>query len=67
MDKQKVTSTLSLFMRIPSRTTILTLAIFMPSIILVGHFVYGHIGWNIYISFTEWLGLLPRYDFVGFK
>lgn len=54
-------------MKVPSRDTILTIAIFLPSIVLVAYFVYGHIGWNIFVSFTDWRGLLPRYDFVGFK
>jgi glucose/mannose transport system permease protein len=37
----------------------------LPSIILVGIFVYGAIGWNFVISLTAWDGLTPNYDFVG--
>ena len=37
----------------------------LPSIILVGIFVYGAIGWNFIISLTAWDGLKPNYDFVG--
>ena len=36
-----------------------------PALILVGIFVYVAIGWNIYISFTNWRGLTPSYKFVG--
>lgn len=36
-----------------------------PALILVGIFVYVAIAWNIYISFTDWRGLMPSYDFVG--
>ncbi|WP_048159801.1 carbohydrate ABC transporter permease [Thermococcus barophilus] len=36
-----------------------------PALILVGIFVYVAVLWNIYISFTDWRGLLPSYRFVG--
>ena len=36
-----------------------------PALILVGVFVYMAVLWNIYISFTDWRGLLPSYRFVG--
>lgn len=36
-----------------------------PAMILVGVFVYVAVFWNIYISFTDWKGLLPSYHFVG--
>jgi glucose/mannose transport system permease protein len=38
-----------------------------PSLILLGIFVYGFIGWNLRVSFTSWRGLSPRYDFVGLR
>ena len=37
----------------------------LPSIILVGIFVYGAIGWNFIISLTAWDGFTPSYKFVG--
>ncbi len=37
-----------------------------PSLIALGVFVYGFIGWNIRVSFTSWRGLAPKYDNVGF-
>ncbi len=36
-----------------------------PALTLVGIFVYASVGWNVYISFTNWKGLLPSYHFVG--
>jgi glucose/mannose transport system permease protein len=36
-----------------------------PSLILIAIFVYGFLGWNVRVSFTNWRGLAPTYDFVG--
>jgi glucose/mannose transport system permease protein len=36
-----------------------------PSLILIGIFVYGFLGWNVRVSLTNWKGLAPSYDFVG--
>jgi glucose/mannose transport system permease protein len=36
-----------------------------PSLIALGVFVYGFLGWNIRVSFTSWRGLTPKYDNVG--
>jgi glucose/mannose transport system permease protein len=36
-----------------------------PSIVAVGIFVYGFIGWTGYVSLSRWSGLLPDYHFVG--
>jgi glucose/mannose transport system permease protein len=41
------------------------LLLLAPSMILVGIFVYGFLGWNVRVSFTSWRGLTPTYDFVG--
>jgi ABC-type sugar transport system permease subunit len=38
-----------------------------PSLVAVGLFVYGFLGWNLRVSFTSWRGLTPRYDFVGLR
>lgn len=54
------------------RNTILSILILMPSIILVGIFIYGFIGNTLVISFTDWgsrLGGLaenPEKNFIGF-
>ncbi|MGB9760154.1 MAG: carbohydrate ABC transporter permease [Thermoproteota archaeon] len=50
-----------------SKDSVLTLLILLSSVILVGYFIYVFIGWNILISFSDWVGLAPRYNFVGFK
>ena len=36
-----------------------------PSMLAIGLFVYGFIGWNMRVSFTSWRGLVPTYDWVG--
>jgi glucose/mannose transport system permease protein len=36
-----------------------------PSIIAIGIFVYGFIGWSIRVSFSKWKGLLANYAWVG--
>jgi glucose/mannose transport system permease protein len=43
------------------------LALMSPSIVLIGVFVYGFMGWNVRVSFTSWRGLTPVYDFVGLR
>jgi glucose/mannose transport system permease protein len=37
----------------------------LPSLLAIGIFVYGFIGWNVRVSFTSWRGLTPTYDWVG--
>jgi glucose/mannose transport system permease protein len=36
-----------------------------PSLLAIGIFIYGFIGWNVRVSFSSWRGLTPRYDFIG--
>lgn len=36
-----------------------------PTLILLGIFVYGFLGWNARYSTTSWTGLNPAHDFVG--
>jgi glucose/mannose transport system permease protein len=38
-----------------------------PSLLAIGVFVYGFLGWNLRVSFTSWRGLTPKYDFVGLR
>ncbi len=47
--------------------TLLSVALLTPSIIAVGIFVYGFIGWSIRVSLSQWKGLIPDYTFVGLK
>lgn len=42
-----------------------TLLVFLPSLILVGYFVYASIGWNAIVSLSDWKGLRPSYNIVG--
>jgi glucose/mannose transport system permease protein len=37
----------------------------LPSLIAVGIFVYGFIGWTGYVSLSRWSGLIPDYHYVG--
>jgi glucose/mannose transport system permease protein len=41
------------------------LVLVSPSLILIGVFVYGFLGWNVRVSFTNWRGLSPTYHLVG--
>jgi glucose/mannose transport system permease protein len=42
------------------------LVMLAPSIIAIGIFVYGFIGWSLRVSFSRWQGLLPDYSWAGF-
>ena len=37
-----------------------------PSLILLGVFVYGFLGWNLRVSLADWRGLRPSYTYEGF-
>jgi glucose/mannose transport system permease protein len=50
--------------RVRSDRTVAVLLI-APSIVAVGIFVYGFIGWTGYVSLSRWSGFLPDYHFVG--
>ena len=45
---------------------IFALLILLPSLVLVGYFVYVTIGWNVLVSFTDWNTLRPSYKIIGF-
>ena len=36
-----------------------------PSILAVLIFVYGFIAWSVRVSLSNWIGLLPDYEFIG--
>ena len=46
---------------------ILSIAMLLPSIVAVGIFVYGFIGWSIRVSLSKWKGLNPDYTWVGLQ
>lgn len=39
----------------------------LPSLILIGIFVYGFIGWTGTVSFSQWDGVVPNYDWAGLE
>lgn len=39
--------------------------IILPSVLVVGIFVYGFIAWTGYVSFSRWRSVIPDYTFVG--
>lgn len=49
------------------REKIVVLGLLLVSVIAVAIFVYGFIGWTIYISFSNWTRLIPDYTFVGLR
>jgi glucose/mannose transport system permease protein len=38
-----------------------------PSLILLGVFVYGFLGWNLRVSLSDWRGLRPSYEYSGLQ
>jgi glucose/mannose transport system permease protein len=58
-------------MRLPSRKVftidrMVTSFFLLLSLALVGYFVYVCIGWNVIVSLSDWKGLTPSYNIVGF-
>ena len=49
-----------------TRDRVFSLALITPSLIAVGIFVYGMIGWTGFVSLTKWNTLSPNYAFNGF-
>lgn len=47
------------------KDTILAMVLVAPSILAVLIFVYGFIAWSVRVSFSDWVGLLPDYEFIG--
>jgi len=59
-------------MRFPSRKVftkdrMITLLFLLLSLVLVGHFVYVCVGWNVVVSLSDWNDLTPSYNIVGFN
>lgn len=38
-----------------------------PSLIAIGVFVYGFLGWNLRVSLSDWRGLRPSYEYAGLQ
>ncbi|MCB8985432.1 MAG: sugar ABC transporter permease [Ardenticatenaceae bacterium] len=49
------------------KDTILAIILVAPSILAVLIFVYGFIAWSMRVSFSNWVGLLPNYEFIGLR
>ena len=49
------------------KDTVLSIALISPSILAVLIFVYGFIAWSVRVSLSDWVGLLPDYEWAGFK
>jgi glucose/mannose transport system permease protein len=48
-----------------NRDTVLAALFVSPSIIAIAIFVYGFIFWSGRVSLSDWVGLLPNYEWVG--
>ena len=47
------------------KDTIIAMVLVSPSILAVLIFVYGFIAWSVRVSLSNWIGLLPDYEFIG--
>jgi len=50
-----------------TKDRLITSLFLLLSLVLVGHFVYVCIGWNVVVSLSDWKGLAPSYNIVGFN
>ena len=50
-----------------SRYTFAEFLIFAFPLLFFAALLYGMLGWTIIVSFTNWQGMAPNFDFVGFK
>ena len=49
------------------KESVIAILVLLPSVLLVGYFVYASIGWNVVVSLSNWEGLQPSYSIVGFR
>lgn len=49
------------------KDTILAFLLVLPSIIAVLIFIYGFIFWSVRVSLSDWVGLMPNYEWAGLK
>jgi glucose/mannose transport system permease protein len=49
-----------------TKDRLITSLFLLLSLVLVGYFVYVCIGWNVVVSLSDWKGLAPSYNIVGF-
>jgi len=46
---------------------LIAILLISPSIIALAIFVYGFIAWTMRVSLSDWVGLMPNYEWVGLK
>lgn len=46
---------------------VLAVAVLVPSVVAVGVFVYGFIGWTAYVSVSNWNSFIPDLSFAGIQ
>jgi glucose/mannose transport system permease protein len=49
------------------KESVIALLVLLPSVLLVGYFVYASIGWNVVVSLSNWVELTPDYTITGFR
>ena len=49
------------------RDSVLSALIVLPSVVAVGVFVYGFIGWTAYVALSGWNSFVPDLSFVGLR
>lgn len=54
-------------MRLIQREKFASIILLLPSVILIGVFVYGFIGWTGLVSISSWYQLIPDYTLVGIR
>jgi glucose/mannose transport system permease protein len=53
--------------RVPGADRVISLLLIAPSLIAIGVFVYGFIGFTAFASLTKWDNLAPDFTFVGLQ
>ncbi len=46
---------------------LLPVLLILPSVVAIGIFVYGFIGWTLLVSLSRWTGVAPDYTLVGLE
>ncbi len=49
------------------RDRVLSALILLPSVVAVGVFVYGFIGWTVYVAMSNWNSFVPDLSFAGLR
>ncbi len=49
------------------KDTVLAFFLVLPSILAVFIFIYGFIFWSVRVSFSNWVGLMPNYEWIGLQ